>query len=77
MLRIASTWILAINPNYTSVHLPWFIVYHKVKLVDGNKRWPFTAPQAFYYIRGHALGGMVVDYKGLYYNTYRYLVLGG
>jgi predicted methyltransferase len=39
--------------------------------------WPFTARQAFHYIRGFALGGVIADYDGLYRNAYKHLLPGG
>ncbi|KAL4860293.1 hypothetical protein BDV12DRAFT_181810, partial [Aspergillus spectabilis] len=52
-------------PTYVTVH-------HEL---EGE--WPFTARQAFHYIRSLALGGMIADYDGLYRNAYEHLLPGG
>ncbi|KAL4875687.1 hypothetical protein BJY04DRAFT_223803 [Aspergillus karnatakaensis] len=43
--------------------------------IDGD--WPYTARQAFHYIRAHALGGMVGSYEGFYGNAFWHLLPGG
>ncbi|KAJ0426853.1 hypothetical protein BJY00DRAFT_297823 [Aspergillus carlsbadensis] len=74
--RYPGARISAIDPDCAWVHPTRFTVYHELEPADGGG-WPFTARQAFHYIRGFALGGMVADYEGLYRNAYRHLLPGG
>ncbi|KAL4766813.1 hypothetical protein BDW60DRAFT_221618 [Aspergillus nidulans var. acristatus] len=64
--------IAVIDPDCAWLYPADIIVHHEL---EGE--WPFTARQAFHYIRGFALGGMIADYKGLYRNAYRHLLPGG
>ncbi|KAL3483768.1 hypothetical protein BJX62DRAFT_230758 [Aspergillus germanicus] len=65
-----TTWMYDIEEKYPGT---------RIAVVDPGLEgdWPFTARQAFHFIRGFALGGMIVDYDGLYRNAYKHLLLGG
>ncbi|KAL2855713.1 hypothetical protein BJX68DRAFT_231081 [Aspergillus pseudodeflectus] len=64
--------ISVIDPGCAWMYPTDITVHHEL---EGE--WPFTARQAFHYIRCFALGGMIADYKGLYDNSYRHLLPGG
>ncbi|KAL2801745.1 hypothetical protein BJX63DRAFT_438536 [Aspergillus granulosus] len=79
-----TTWIYNVEDEHPGVRIAvidpgcaWLwpanvTVHHEL---EGE--WPFTARQAFHFIRGFALGGMIADYEGLYQNAYKHLLPGG
>jgi hypothetical protein len=64
--------IFVIDPGCAWLWPAFVTVHHEL---EGD--WPFTARQAFHYIRGFALGGMIADYDALYRNAYKHLLPGG
>ncbi|KAL3481314.1 hypothetical protein BJX99DRAFT_163418 [Aspergillus californicus] len=82
--RYPDVRVTVIDPGCAWLYPTDVTVHHELK--GGGKTegegstsggWPFTARQAFHYIRGLALWGMISDYEALYAKTYRHLLPGG
>ncbi|KAL3447708.1 hypothetical protein BJX65DRAFT_307768 [Aspergillus insuetus] len=70
--KYPGTRIAVIDPGCAWLWPAFVTVHHGVE-----DNWPLTAWQAFHYIRGFALGGMIADYEGLYRHAYKHLLPGG